>query len=463
MNSKASVQKTITLREFGEVSLLREDFSFCTESEFKKTCEKFQPLVTVIPDLSGRHLAFKASSKVGVMVYKGLRVQVLPRTSAKEFCTLIRYVLDGNVPEKLLRSYSDLSWGNGFEDILCAILCKEVDEVLRIGLSRNYMKRVEPLNVLRGRPLWERNFPWKGSKAKEIVCRYHCLTYNNLDNRMVLAGLKSAASLAKSANVKRGTLQHVQSFREFASDIFPDHADFDKAIHGYNRLNEHYGVAHGLSKMLVFGLRPESFFKEGMQEVFGIVLDMAHLFEGFVERLMTDVLERVGFSIRRQAPDRNALLDNQGCPYARVRPDLEIWRSGKVFGVMDAKYKPYWKASKDGPYPERKISNEDFYQLFFYQQRLQRRGDLSSPPTALIASPLPDFDEREDRAVISERFRRIVWQAGPERDGDIRLVFIPMTQFLRLLEKGFNPSAAIHELEFNKIDKLFLAEKSLDT
>ena len=126
MNSMASVQKTITLREFGEVSFPREDFSFCKESEFQKTSEKLQPLVKVIPDISGRRLSFKASSKVGVIVHKALRVQVLPRSSAKEFCTLIRYVLEGNVPVRLLRSYSDLSWGNGFENILYAILCKEV-------------------------------------------------------------------------------------------------------------------------------------------------------------------------------------------------------------------------------------------------------------------------------------------------------------------------------------------------
>lgn len=124
---------------------------------------------------------------------------------------------------------------------------------------------------------------------------------------------------------------------------------------------------------------------------------------------------------------------------------------------MDAKYKTYWKANQDGSGPDRKISNKDLYQLFFYQQRLQRKGNLSSLPIALIASPLPDSDEREDRTVISERFRRIIWRAGPERDDDIRLVFIPITQFLRLLEKGFNPSDAIQKLEFNKMDNLFLS------
>jgi 5-methylcytosine-specific restriction endonuclease McrBC regulatory subunit McrC len=336
------------------------------------------------------------------------------------------------------------------------LFCDEIKEIFRIGLSRRYIETEEPLKILRGRPLWETNFPWSPDYSNEIFCRHYRLTYDNLDNKLIFSGLRRALTLIRDNDVRKIALKHFKIFTSLTSGVRPEISMFDKAKKEYNRLNEHYFIAHSLSKMFLFGMRPESLFEKGGIVVSGLVLDMAMLFEMFVEKLLSDFFVGRGFKIRSQGPDRNALLDEEGQTYASIRPDFEIYKNDRIIGVIDAKYKTYWKGLENNNKPTRKISNEDLYQLFFYQQRIQRKHNLSNAPIAIIASPLPAEDERGDSPVISERFRRIFWQAGSDKAGDVRLILIPTTQFLRLLTSGIKSQEAIERIHLDTILKSFL-------
>jgi 5-methylcytosine-specific restriction endonuclease McrBC regulatory subunit McrC len=280
------------------------------------------------------------------------------------------------------------------------------------------------------------------------------LTYDNLDNRLILQGLRKAINLAGDFSVRQRIEGQLNIFRFIASEALVADSDFEMAERGYNRLNEHYRVAHALCRMLLFGLRPQELFKVGKEEVFGVVMDMANIFESFVERFLLDLLGREGYKLYPQARDSRAILDAEGYRYASVQPDIEIWRGNRLIGMVDAKYKPYWAMRPDGFSPDRKISNEDLYQLFFYQQRMQRKYGLTAPPAAVIAAPLPEEDERGERLCVPNRFQRFRWQAGLEKEGDIRLILIPMTRFLRLLSERFVPVDAIHVLGLNHIPEL---------
>ncbi|MBM4300236.1 MAG: hypothetical protein FJ121_01715 [Deltaproteobacteria bacterium] len=455
INPKNQVRKTIDLAEYGEITIPAADLSFLSEQKFQTVCETLSSLVNISFGWGGGHLSIKAGSNVGVIQTHGLRVQVRPALSVKEMVVLIRYALSGKVPLQHLRSFADVDWGTGFEDVLCMMLCEESREILRIGLSCRYEERREPLTFLRGRPLWEKNFPWRGGKTRELTCRYHRLTYDNIDNRLLLVGLRSAGHLATSEAVKRKVFQFVKTIGDLASETTPEPGQFDQAEQRYNRLTEHYRAAHGLCRMLIYSLRPESLYESGKHQIFGIVLDMAWLFEKFIEQLMAETLKPAGFNIESQAPDRKALLDAEGYPYVSVRPDLIISQSRTVCGVIDAKYKRYWPTATNSFAPMRKIANEDIYQLFFYQQRLQRKFNLPTPPVAVIAAPLPEEDERGDQAVIAERFKRVVWQAGAEKAGDVRLILIPMTKFLRLIIQREKPGDIVEKIGLNRIRDLF--------
>ena len=91
----------------------------------------------------------------------------------------------------------------GFENVLCVLLCEEMRTIVRNGISRRYKEHLDPIKVIRGRVLWEKNFPLLRRKSKEIFCRYHQLTYNNIDNQIILSGLKKAFFLVGVPEVKR--------------------------------------------------------------------------------------------------------------------------------------------------------------------------------------------------------------------------------------------------------------------
>jgi 5-methylcytosine-specific restriction enzyme subunit McrC len=335
------------------------------------------------------------------------------------------------------------------------MLALEVNELLRIGLPRKYVEKREPLEVIRGRPVWERNFPWRGAEARELVCRHSRITYDNLDNQIVLAGLRVAMQMVQHKDVRKDVTQTLRVFQQLATERVVDSFHFDQVKDGYNRLNEHYEAAHHITRMLLYGLRSRSVFSEGSTKMYGLALDMPSLFEKFTERLIATVLQGSDYKLFSLTSDRGALLDGKGQTYASVRPDYQVRKGNELIAVLDAKYKDYWPVDKTGLRPNRKVGNEDLYQLFFYQQRLRHKYRLMENPPALIISQLPDDDERDGRQVISDAYRRVVYKAGEDRSGDINIFFIPVTRFLRLLNQGATPIEAAESIDLRKIVDFF--------
>jgi len=460
---RRNVLKTVDLTEYESCGISFEELSFLREKDLEKFLDtQFGRLVRIVPNHRESTIQFKAESRVGAIETKGLRVQVKPRISADEFCILIRYAISGKTPSDHFRSTADLTWDTGFEDALAMLLCDECKEIIRVGVSRKYEERRKPVEVLRGRPLWGKNFPWRGNLAKKIVCRFNKLTYDNPDNQLLVLGLRRAALLSSNHEIKQQVFRFINAFSGLASEAAVDFAMFDKIENTYNRLSEHYRTAHGISKMLVFGLRKKFMFEEGSQITAGCVLDMADLFEKFVERFVTEVLMPDGYNIRPQTSDHRALLDAHGKRYAAIRPDLEIWKNERPVGVIDAKYKPYWRATDFNGIPERKISNADLYQLFFYQQRMMRKHSLMYQPKAVIASPLPDPDERNATEILSDRYKRITWSAGVEPAGNVHLALIPITGFLRMLKHNISAGEAVKALAINDVADIFQSGRTYE-
>ena len=150
---------TICLKENGETCVSRERLLFLGEDGLKTIAEVFKDLVSVFPNWEGSVVNFRADSRVGVLEALGIRVQVIPHLSPDFFCTLIRYILAGQITPRRYRSHADLTWATGFEDILGLLLSDETARIFNIGVSRRYEEEQKPLQVLRGRPIWERNFP----------------------------------------------------------------------------------------------------------------------------------------------------------------------------------------------------------------------------------------------------------------------------------------------------------------
>jgi hypothetical protein len=88
------------------------------------------------------------------------------------------------------------------------------------------------------------------------------------------------------------------------------------------------------------------------------------------------------------------------------------------------------------------VSNEDLYQMFFYQAHLKYRYGLEqSIPSALVSPRLPQSGPLPVR-----KLRSIRWKAGDAEDvHSLIVVALPLEPALDRLAKGASAAAALAE------------------
>jgi len=420
----------IQLDELAAATVDLDDVTDAAGLSVEEVASRLAGIVEVQPVWQPGKVRFHAGQSIGAVEVGALRIEVRPRLAAPEMAAFIRYALGGKV-DATLRATFPTGPSLGLDELLCQVLADEADRIRQIGLSRQYMQQRECLRALRGRLDFLASFPWDNKRQQSLVCSYHLLTCDNLDNRLMRASLEQSSLLEVTPRTRGRLLAHRRIWTHAASATHPVRQDFAEARQRYTRLTENYRLAHNVGEIIVAKRRPTGLFEVGTVTTSGFMLSMPVLFEKFVERIMREELAPQDITVESQHPDQGALLDGLGKLYRRVRPDLVLYRQDKPILVVDAKYKEYWPADGPSLRPKRRISNADLYQLFFYAQRLQLRHGLSSPPAACIISPLPAADERGIQVEIEDRYRRVVWRAGHECAGDVRLLNLPLTDILR--------------------------------
>ncbi|HEX6960385.1 MAG TPA: hypothetical protein VF175_00850 [Lacipirellula sp.] len=420
----------IELTEHGTVVDSAAACAAAAGMNFAELQSHFAKLVDFVLQDGGSCL-IQSGACIGTLALGDLTIHVKPRLAARELATMIRYALGAADPRQRAAIESSAA---GLNELLALILADEAAAIQRIGISRHYIRRRERLTVLRGRPDFTASFPWNDGGMTSINCRYHELTYDNLDNQLLRRGLAHATTLPISVEARRQLLEHRQAWSSLASDIHPNRHDFIKARERYSRLSEHYRLAHHIVERLLFREAPGSFHDDAPTATSGLVMNMAWLFERFVERWLGQVMAHDGVTVQAQAVDRGAILDGEGNLYCEVRPDLVLFRECVPIAVVDAKYKTYWPADALGR-PRRRIDNSDLYQLFFYGRRLQQRYGLAEPPAIAIVSPLPAGDERGGDSILPPQYRTITWRAGGEQCV-LNLILLPLTDMLRAMACG---------------------------
>jgi McrBC 5-methylcytosine restriction system component len=425
----------IRLKELGGRAVRVARLTDAAGLDVHEVASKLHGFVDVSPSWEFGKVSLSAGQSIGAVEIGLLRVEVRPRLAAIEAAALVRYALGGEVAPKL-RATFPTGPSPGLDELLCQVLADEADRIRQLGLSRLYTQQRERLTVLRGRPDFLASFPWDDRRQDSLVCSYHLLTCDNLDNRLLRESLERSSLLDVTPRTRARLLAHRRTWCYAASAIHPAREDFAEARRRYTRLTEHYRLAHNVGEIILARERPTELFELGAVTVSGLILSMPFLFEKFVERLVREEFVPHGVTVKSQHPDKGAILDDAGEVYRRVRPDLVGCRGDEPIFVVDAKYKQYWPADRSSPKPKKRIANADLYQLFFYAQRLQLKHGLPRPPAACIVSPLPAADERAGCPEIGTRYKRVIWRAGHEHAGDVRLFDLPLTDLLRSMIDG---------------------------
>ncbi|MEV0660769.1 McrC family protein [Actinomadura luteofluorescens] len=316
-------------------------------------------------------LEIEAGSHVGVVNLDCVSVRVQPKLAGSELGVL--EMLDYAAGLRSLRELPllrRLGAGLSLRDLVCLLLTRECDRLLRHGLRRDYLRREEALPALRGRLLVERQVTRRFGMLDRLECRYDERSGDILDNRLCAAALHVAARTAQDADVRAAARRLAADFSGVCTaGGFDARSAVERLT--YHRANEHYRNAHRWARMLLDGAAFTDRHTKSGRTTHAFMVDMNTLFEDFVTRLLRDAFSGTSVVVRAQETLPGAIRGESGHSYTEIRPDVQLVR-GRRLCPVDAKYKLY---------ADKQVSTSDLFQSFAYAQAGSSSGE---PPHAFI-------------------------------------------------------------------------------
>ncbi|MBC3494433.1 McrC family protein [Pseudomonas sp. SWRI100] len=395
-----------------------------------------------VTDIGDGKVRIKHSSRliVGRVKIGPYTITTSPPFGADVFLLLVLYATHGELRKFNLENFSGVKVGvlkhDMFLSVMSSILVAQAESLLQGHISKAYVKKETFTKNLRGNIVWSKNFgrhPLEG-----LRCRVFEQDADNLLNRIVLAGLEVASTILEKTSKASAASTQLFIWRQISSKGHLLPTDFDLADRNISRLTESYRPLIQITKALVLGVTPLDLTETGSARLNDLDFSIPSLFESFLLRLLAPYAAKLGLRLVFKNADRHALIDETGKTYRKVEPDITVYKGIKPVGVIDAKFKPRYVESspQNSSEPLGKVTNEDIYQLFFYQSRLQAVFSQSIPPRAIIIAPKLS---PSDVAPPDIKSRTVVWcetNSGVSRPS-LKVLPIQLQDVLKmLLHKG---------------------------
>ena len=307
-----------------------------------------------------RHgLQIKAYSHVGRIRIGDLSITILPKIKGTSLLSLVRYAY-GFRRLNLISDSTHLVDQCGFEDLLISQLNVEVHELISRGLLRAYISTSERLSSPRGRIDLTRMALDGGTVTATLPCQHHPRVEDTLLNRVLMAGLRLAASLASVVDLRRESRRLASLMEEQVSSVHLDGVMLDRATRQMNRLTAAYSSALSIIRLLVEG---QGVVLEGQTTTTmlpGFLFDMNAFFQALVSRFLRENLP--GFTVRDEHALKGMMRYNLKFHRPKwksptPRPDYVVTQQGAIRSILDAKYRDLWV---------KPLPREMLYQLVVY-------------------------------------------------------------------------------------------------
>ncbi|OKO71031.1 restriction endonuclease [Bradyrhizobium sp. NAS96.2] len=315
--------------------------------------------------LVDRSSKLRAQQVVGVLVAKGVTLEILPKiegadddqATRRSLIHMLAKVLDLDIATGLTAT---LGWQKeNLLEILIRLFTDKLFLALRQGMPRKYVGVEDDVMALRGSLDVVRQFTLLAATPQKLACRYDELSSNIALNQIMKAAI--ARLLAISTNVENQRRLAELSF------VYDDVAApqirslrWDQVL--LDRTNVGWAELLRFAKMLLQDRYQSTTI--GVAEGFSLLFEMNKLFEEFVGRALKDALRGTEFSVQLQGPKRYALIDRKnGALRFATRPDVVVSRNGKPLLVVDTKWKRLKGAIED---PKRGVGQADVYQMMAY-------------------------------------------------------------------------------------------------
>lgn len=245
-------------------------------------------------------------------------------------------------------------------EVIVYLFAKNLLETLKKNYRRDYERREEDLNFVKGKILLSKQV--RRCIHDKVFCSYYELNEDILLNRI----LKYVCHLLASRVRNRENWTLIQNILSIYSDVSLKPvrlSDFDRVR--FNRLNEDYEPFISLARLFLENASLE--LQSSRFRTFSLLFDMNVLFEEFIGEFLKkyggEILDKTEFSGCRVQLQKGVKWLVEEPRSFKLIPDI-ILSDGEIKLIIDTKYKIL-----DSRMPHFGVSQSDIYQMFAYARK----------------------------------------------------------------------------------------------
>lgn len=303
------------------------------------------------------HNGVRFCEYVGVIKIGGLTVEVLPKADKNNSETYWRTILiDMMRSIGLLNpdapSYSNLKIKNvTILDMYLELFIVEVEKLIHQGLIKKYRKTESNHTALKGKLLIGKQITKNAVHQERFYIQHSVYDQQHLLHQILYKALTTVTKMGMALHLTSRCQNVLLGFPE-QKEIKISESIFDKIQ--YDRKSKCYRTAIDIAKIILLNYHPD--LSPGNQHVLALMFDMNMLWEKFVFK-----------SLQRNAPDGFEISGQVSKDFWKpetgytktIRPDIVIKKEGKVWAVLDTKWKNIGNSNP---------SDDDLRQLYAYSR-----------------------------------------------------------------------------------------------
>jgi len=339
-----------------------------------------------------------------IQLKNGAFIEVLPKTCFNEeskvearniFLKMIK-----TLKSTYYKSFDDTHINNDkfpLLEIFISIFLNELDELINLGIRKNYVRVSENSNFVKGKIKVAENIRHNLVHHEKNFIEYSEFTQNIAQNKILkkcISFLKSKS--ANDKNIKR--LNQALFIFDGVDDIYNAEVEFQK-VH-LSRLNAHYTIPLELAKVFLCG---NSFLPQtGKSNLVSLMFPLNKLFEDYVFNHINKIVDKTKVQVKSQS-NPYCLLDEP--TKFRLRPDIVInYKQENKIIILDTKWKLLDSTKLDG---QNGVTQSDLYQLYAYGKKYKSKTNkeielvLIYPKTEKFFEPINwEFEQDELKIML---------------------------------------------------------------